>query len=255
MAILSQLEYRLNLSIDAIIQPLLTMLVEVSLWYAIFQGMGVEKLAGFPRESYLAYALWATFIARITTNWMYEARMMEEIEFGTINSILVRPISFYEYYLSQFMGYKLLTCSLSLFIPLGISIFVGLEIEITRVLAALLLVIYYLIFAHTLSFCFASFAFFMNRAHSLTVGKNIALWVLAGELFPLDLFPEPFGQWIISMPFSAGVFVPVGLITHRFGFDQALSSFISVTVGIALAGLIGAILWSSGRRVYNGTGA
>ena len=75
---------------------------------AMLTGMGVETLGGFGREYYLGYTLWATFVGRITTNWMYEFMMLEQIETGRVNSILVRPISFYEFYLSQFVVAKLL---------------------------------------------------------------------------------------------------------------------------------------------------
>jgi ABC-2 type transport system permease protein len=95
MAVLSQLEYRFNLFTDAVIQPLLTGVIEVTLWSAILASTATGTLAGFPRSSYLAYALWAAFFARISTNWMYEFRMMEEIDSGTVNSVLSRPISFY----------------------------------------------------------------------------------------------------------------------------------------------------------------
>lgn len=46
--------------------------------------------------------------------------MIEEIESGTVDGIIVRPISFYEYYFSQLMGYKFITTLTSLLIPLGI---------------------------------------------------------------------------------------------------------------------------------------
>ena len=65
MAIVSQLEYRFNLFVDACLQPILLCISEVALWTAIFRGGGIESLNGFSKEYYLAYALWAAFFARI----------------------------------------------------------------------------------------------------------------------------------------------------------------------------------------------
>lgn len=100
---LSQLEYRLNYLVDAVIQPSATSLIELTLWLAVFKSSGQTLINGFPFEAYVGYAVWAAFVGRVTSTWMYEFRMMEEIDSGSINSSLVRPMSFFEYYLSQFM--------------------------------------------------------------------------------------------------------------------------------------------------------
>ncbi len=255
LAILTQLEYRLNFTIDAVIQPILTATVETALWLGIFSALGAGELGGFGRESYLAYALWANFVSRVTTNWMYEYNMLDEIDSGRVNAILMRPISFYEFYLSQFMGYKFLVAVISFVIPLTFCFVFGFPVQVERFPVMLLFVMYYLIFVHTLSFCVACLAFYLNRAHSFTGVKNLAIWVMAGEMIPLDLYPEPLKSLLLHSPFASGVYVPVGFMTGRVGFDYLGQSVISVTVGILVIGLIGRFLWKRGLRVYSGTGA
>ena len=238
-----------------ILQPILSTAIEVTLWMAMLTGMGVETLGGFGREYYLGYTLWATFVGRITTNWMYEFMMLEQIETGRVNSILVRPISFYEFYLSQFVGYKLLAAFFSLALPLLACFYFKAPMQVERLPAMILLVTYYLVLAHTLSFCVACLAFFMNRATSFTGLKNMLMWVLAGELVPLDLYPEPLRTLLLHSPFAAGVYVPVSYITGRIGHGALLQSFVSVTLGIVVFAVIGAVLWRRGLRSYTGTGA
>ena len=236
---------------------MLSSAIEVTLWSAILAGAsgGSQSFAGFPRESYLAYALWATFIGRITINWMYEFLMMNDIESGGVNALLVRPISFYEFYLSQFVGYKCFSAMISLMIPIAVCLVMHLPFLPSRLPLVLALALYYLIFVHTLSFSVATLAFFMNRAQSFTGVKNLAIWVLAGELIPLDLYPEPIRSWLSHLPFAAGVFVPVGFVTGRIGPDLFWSAFVSVTIGIMVMGTIAAVLWRQGLKVYTGTGA
>jgi ABC-2 type transport system permease protein len=117
------------------------------------------------------------------------------------------------------------------------------------------LLLVYLVFVHTVSFCVACLAFFLNRTYSFTAIKNTAIWVLAGELIPLDLYPEPVKSLLIRSPFASGVYVPVGFITGRFGYDLMMTSLVSVLLGIAAVGLFAAWLWRAGLRVYSGTGA
>lgn len=221
----------------------------------MLSGMNLETLGGFGREYYLAYALWATFMGRITTNWMYEYIMLEEIDTGRVNSILVRPISFYEYYLSQFVGYKMVTAAASFVLPITACWIFNAPMQLERLPLMMLLLFVYLVFTHTISFCIACMAFFMTRAQALTGMKNMILWVLAGELIPLDLFPEPFKTVLIHSPFAAGVYIPVGYITGRFGTDLMLQSFASVGIGIAVMSVVGWALWTRGIRTYTGTGA
>jgi ABC-2 type transport system permease protein len=251
----SQLEYRANLITDAVVQPCITAGVEVALWSAIFVGAGISQLGGRPVGDYLAYALWAAFFSRATANWMYEFRMVNEIDTGSVNAILVRPISFFEYYLGQFMGYKFLTGGISFIPPLLCAIVFQMPVHFDRVVAAVGMSVFYLFFVHTLSFAVASLAFFFNRTHMFTVAKNIIIGMLTGEIIPLDLAPAPFKDILIALPFSSSVFLPVGYITGRVNGETFARGFISIGVGIMVAGLLSTVLWNSGRKRYSGTGA
>lgn len=255
LAIVSNLEYRLNYFVDAIIQPLMTTGIEILLWVAVFQGAGAATINGFSREYYLSYALWGAFFARIATSWMYEFRMIEEISSGTINSLIVRPMSFYEYYLSQLLGYKLVTTIISMFVPVIAAWMFDLPTIYSRIPLAILLCFYYLILVHSISFIVSSVAFHLTKISSFTVAKNLLLWILTGELFPLDLIPAPYKDFIIALPFSSGVFLPVGYITERVTHEQMMQGFISVTIGLIVLNLLGAWLWKRGLATYSGTGA
>lgn len=222
---------------------------------AILTGMATETLGGFGREYYLAYALWANFVGRATANWMYEFQMVDEIDSGRVNAILVRPISFYEFYLSQFVGYKMLILATSFFIPATICMVAGAPFILERLPAMIALIMFYLVFAHTISFCVACMAFHLNRAHSLTGMKNLAIWVLSGELIPLDLYPEPFRGWLLNSPFAAAVYTPVGYVTGRVGQEALMTSFASVAVSLLFMGIVASLLWKNGVRQYTGTGA
>lgn len=255
LAIVSNLEYRLNYFVDSIVQPALTTGIEMLLWWAIFVGAATSEIAGFSREYYLAYALWAAFFARICTSWMYESRMITEIDSGSINGLIVRPMSFYEYYFSQLMGYKTITTFVSMIFPILVIAIFKLPTHFERLPLAFALEFYYLILVHSLSFVVASCAFYINKAHSLTSAKNLALWTLTGELFPLDLMPEPYRSTLIALPFSAGVYVPVGYLTGRLDVSTVYQSFISITIALVVVNAVGYSMWRRGLREYAGTGA
>lgn len=239
----------------------MTSLIEVALWSGIFRGLvlstGSETplLNGFGLNSYLTYAIWGSFVARIAVTWNYENRMIEEIESGSINVLLSRPTSFFEYYMSQFLGYKIITTMISMFIPVCVSIWLDLPVDYSRLPTAFLLVCYYLVFVQTLSFTIATIAFFLNRAHSFTVAKNLSLWLLSGELIPLDLLPTAVKNALLALPFANAVYVPVGYITGRIDSSLLIQGFLTTSVGILVIGWIARMSWNRGIRHYTGTGA
>lgn len=234
-------------------------MIELTLWYAVFRGLaiatGTTQLGGFGREWYLAYAIWAPFVSRITSNWMYEGRMIEEIESGSINGILTRPMSFFEYYLSQFLGYKITTTLLSLMVPIAAIAILDLPTQWERLPGALALIGLYLIFLHLLSFAISTLAFSLTRVFSFTVAKNLAMVLLSGELLPLDLFPETWRNILLWLPFANAVYVPVGYLTGRIGPDIFLQGLFTLTVGILVASVLAWRMWRSGLSRYVGTGA
>ena len=240
---------------DAALQPVLTAGVECALWAGIFGASGAQTIGGFPRSSYLAYALWTPFFARAAANWMYEFRMTEDVSSGAVNATLSRPISFYEFYLGQFMGYKLLTTALSLIPALAAVALLDTPTRLERLPLALALAGFYLVLAHTISFSIAAIGFYLNNVHSVTVAKNISLWMLTGELFPLDLAPEPLRSFLMAMPFSSACYRPVGFLIGRIGYRELGIGFLNVAIGLAVFGAIARALWIGGRKRYSGTGA
>lgn len=257
LAWIQQLEYRLNLFVDAVLQPAMTAIVEVGLWYAMISSIGNgQSLGGFSREHYLHYALWAAFFARISSNWMYEMRMAEEIQTGSINVILTRPLSFYEFYLSQFMSYKVLTSLVSLIVPAAVvTWFMPGPTELSRLPLACISVLFYLMFIYALSFIVVCAAFHLNRVHAFTMAKNFAIWSLSGELFPIDLAPPFYKDLLMNLPFVSGVYIPVGYLTGRFDSVLVWQGMARVTLAFVITTLVGALMWRRGISSYVGTGA
>jgi|GEM_PF-375204 len=256
LAIITNLQYRFNFIIDAFIQPILTVGVEVLLWLAIFKTADASGLiGGFGKDSYLAYAVWAPFLGRIAISWMYETMMVEEIASGSINTILTRPLSFFEYYLSQTLGYKIITTVFSVTVPIAVSLYFNLPVLYERLPMAFLIVVYYLLLVHTMSFLVSTLGFFLTRIRAFTLLKNLSLLLLGGELVPIDLMPPPLAELLLSLPFSAGVYIPLAYITGRGGWDLMSRGFINTSYGLLIAGILSYLLWKRGVREYTGTGA
>lgn len=255
LSIQTNLEYRFNFFIDAAVQPAMTAMIEIFLWFALFAALKTDTLNGFAKESYLSYVIWSSFIGRIAISWMYEHLMMDEIETGSINAIILRPMTFFEYYLSQLLGYKLVIFFFSALVPLSIAFYFNLPTDLSRLPLVALLIFYYLVFIHAMSFLTSCLAFFLNRVRSFTLVKNFTIYIMSGELFPLDLLPEFWKSLFLKLPFSSGVYLPVGYLTNRLDTDLFLQGFVNVTYGLVVILPISYFVWKKGLESYSGTGA
>ncbi len=255
LAMLSNLEYRFNFILDACVQPIISTSIDIMFWTSLFTLMGKDSFAGYGLKSYLGYLLWATFFSRISSNWMYEFRMIREIESGAINSILTRPFTFYEFYCGQFLGYKFLTAGVSFLIPLCIGFWWDFSIQHERLPFVLIMLVYNLFFIYSMSFLVSSLGFLFTKVNALTYSKNLILFLLSGEMFPLDLFPENVKNILIHLPFAAGCYIPVGYLTGRVSNDLFFSTFLSITIGMIAVMGVAILIWRAGVQRYSGTGA
>ena len=255
LAILQNLTYRWNFVADAVLQPLLAGLIEIFLWFSIFKTAQLKELGGFPLENYLAYTLFGTAVTRITTNWMYEDLMSSEVERGRVNNYLVKPITFYEAYLSQYLGYKFITSTIGLIFPFLATFFFNLPIFWERIPGFVLHLILSVYFTYALSFLVVCLAFHFVKTHTFTLGKNLLLWFLSGELIPLDLIPGAWRTVLLELPFSHGVYHPVSFIIGRTDPQAWMKSLVSLVLWSAAVTALGAWTWKRSLRSYSGTEA
>jgi len=181
--------------------------------------------------------------------------MIQEINSGAVNAMLVRPGSFYGLHFGNLFGFKLLTLAISLPLIFIIAYICDLPLFTGRVAAAVGMGLCYLFLIHTINFAIASLAFFFDHVYSLNMTKNMLLWFFTGELFPLDLLPSSVSKAVRLLPFSSGYYLPASYISGRIGTAFFLQGFASLAIGIAVMALIARLIWAKGLRNYTGTGA
>ncbi len=245
----------MNLFFDAVVQPAITACVEMLLWIAIFKSTGASQFGGYNLYSYLQYVLWAAFFARISISWMYEYKMVSDVDTGAINAILLRPFSFFSFYWGQLVGYKALTGFVSLLIPFTIGFFYPEAFHYNRLPQIFFMIFMFLFFVHTTGFILSSMAFYWNRVFSFCVAKNLIMVFFSGELYPLDLLPYPYKELALWLPFPCGVYVPVAYLTGRLGHQEFLECLIRLAIINVFVYFGAQALWRKGLRSYSGTGA
>jgi ABC-2 type transport system permease protein len=234
--------------------PLCYFLVEAAFWTGLIEASGNELLGGFPARYYLGYFLY-TILQLGSMNWRFERAMIAEINSGAVNALLLRPSSFFEYHMGQLLGQKLITALVMLPVISFIAWAWDLPFHAERLPMVFLMGICYVILLFSLHFAVASMAFFFDNVYSLNNSKNMIIWVLTGELMPLDLLPSPIREWVIALPFSCGIYIPAAYLSGRIDTNAFMKGFISLAVGGVVFGLLARFVWKQGLRRYSGTGA
>ncbi|MFI5343039.1 MAG: ABC transporter permease [Chlamydiales bacterium] len=234
--------------------PICTFLVEAAFWTGLIHASGSPLLGGFPITYYLGYFLWL-MLQLGSINWRFERAMIAEINSGAVNSLLLRPSSFYEYHLGQLLGQKLICVMTMTPIVFLIAWIWELPFHAERLPAALIMGFLYVILIFSLHFAVASMAFFLDHVYSLNMTKNMIIWFLSGELMPLDLMPSPLREWVIALPFSCGIYLPAAYVSGRITTEAFMKGFISLAIGGIVFGLLARFIWKHGLRRYGGTGA
>ena len=254
LGIANRLAYPLNFFTGILFVPLCTFFVEAAFWIGLIHASGNPLLGGFPISYYLGYFLWL-ILQLGSINWSFERTMIAEINNGTVNSLLLRPSSFYEYHLGQLVGQKLIVAVTMVPVVFLIAWAWDLPFHLDRLPAAFLMGFLYIILIFSLHFAVASMAFFLDHVYSLNITKNMIIWFLTGELFPLDLMPSPYREWIIALPFSCGIYLPASYVSGRISTETFMQGFVSLFIGGIVFGLLARFIWRAGLRRYSGTGA
>ena len=142
--------------------PLCYFFVEAAFWTGLIKASGNELLGGFPARYYLGYFLY-TVLQLGSMNWRFERAMIAEINNGTVNALLLRPSSFFEYHMGQLLGQKLITALVMLPVISFIAWAWDLPFHADRLPMVFLMGICYVILLFSLHFAVASMAFFLRQ--------------------------------------------------------------------------------------------
>lgn len=254
LSIVTKLQNPVLLFLSLLIGPSLQFAIEGLFWAGCFEASGKEQIGGFTLSQYLVYLLWL-LLNLGGANWRFERAMIHDINSGAVNAMLIRPGSFYGLHFGELFGFKLLGLIVLLPLMFVVAALFQLPILMERLPLALLMGLSYLLFIHTINFTIACFAFFFDHVYSLNTTKNMILWFLTGELFPLDLLPASLSYWISRLPFSAGVYLPASYISGRIGHQLFVEGFISLVCGIIIMALLARFMWRKGTQNYTGTGS
>ena len=253
------LRYRLNvfLSFASIIVPLI---IQISLWKAIFGFTGIESIKGYTMGSLIVYYLLANWIAT-TLETSYQMEVVSDISTGGLNHYLTRPINYLLCRSLDNLWSSLLYGLTGMIVIVPIAVFLLKEYFVaiplfttSSTLYGLLFLFFAFILSAEICLILSLASFFIEQATSVSRIQHLLMPFLTGQLLPIELFPEKLRAVVSVLPFQYLVLKPVQAFMGKADPSTIPKDIFIVTLWIIGFGSLVYLMWRRGLRRYEAYG-
>ena len=214
------------------------------------------QIGGFTQSSIVLYYLCMLFLNNfITSHIMWD--LATEIREGQFTTVLIRPISYYQYTFMRNISWRLVRPVI--FLP----IFALLLLAYHSYLGNARLFFGWQMFAsvllgHLVSFTFVMMmtmlAFFTTEVYSIFELYYVPMMFLSGQLFPVSVMPGWAQTMAHSLPFYFTTGAPTEILVGRL-HGQAVNQVLTMQLAwIIGAYLLSRVLWFKGLKFYTAVG-
>lgn len=216
---------------------------------------GSGTVGGLTRGEFVAYYLVLILVNQVTysqTNWT----VGDVIRYGGMNQLLLRPLSpIFDTLASEIAGKVVY---LLFVIPMTAVLALLLRPEMTLTWRSGLAFVPALVLAWALRFLWgyalALLAFWATRADALLALQDTLIFLLAGQVAPIQLLPGVLQTVSALLPFRYMLGFPVEVLTGQLDARAMLMGFAFQLGWLVIAIVAFAVLWRKGVQRYEGVG-
>lgn len=247
------LAYRAN-SIITVVSVFFSFLVLFYFWSSIYrQG---NQIGDYSLSAIISYYVLVTIFELLVVGDNTAWSVGEEIKNGQLTSIVLKPVSYLRYKVSQSIGgisYRILMFSLPvigvIFLLRNFLVFSDNKILYGMFFLSAILsyALYFLIY-----FNVGMTSFWTGDAQGFFFTSMVIVNFMQGGFIPLDLLPKWFLTLSDYLPFKYLFFVPVGVVTNRIALDYSMILIpFAWCVGLYL---LAQFIYKKGLKKYEGYG-
>ncbi|KKW10650.1 MAG: hypothetical protein UY49_C0017G0003 [Microgenomates group bacterium GW2011_GWC1_49_7] len=246
--------YRLNFILWRV-RMVMQILVTYFLWWAIFSQR--ELFGGYTESMMLTYILLSSIVRTIVLGTT-TMEVGEVINRGNLSNHLVRPLSFFSYYIARDIGDKLLNFMFSLveigllFVILHPPVFLQMQplVVLTAAAAVVIGAVLYFMFSMILGLL----GFWTPDIWGPRFLSFVVMEFFAGGVFPLDILPQGIFLLTKGLPFYYFLYFPLGIYLGKISGWELVNGFAMSFVWIFGLGILLRALWLRGLKVYSAEG-
>lgn len=251
----SNLVYRWNFAIRGFFS-LFHLAVVFILWGAAYQG--VTHIGGFSLAQTMTYFVMLLVLQFFIGAFNEDYQISEEIRNGLINQFLLKPINYFGYRFSIYVGARLVS-GLLILLPLLVAYpvikdYLFFPSEWWRLGVGVPAVILSALIQFSIAYCFGLLTFWFLEIQGFVILSLAVETLLGGQMFPLDLMPEWFFRLAQYLPFYYQMYFPAAIFTGRIDQSLALQG-LGIQLGwVVLLLAFNQFLWRRGLRRHTAVG-
>ncbi len=250
------LVYRWNFLLRVIFE-IVPLFGTVYLWRAIF-GTREATIGGYQFQSMVYYFLLTALFSSLITPTDDEWQIAADIRDGQINSLLVKPVSYFAYRLGLFFGYRvtssLFTLPVILLIFAYFSSYVTLPQHISTWIVALVSLFLAALLQFFLAYAIAMIAFWLLEISTVVFIVFSFEYFLSGHMIPLDLLPEWFRRTQTWLPFTYELYFPVAIFQEKITGHRLVEGLLIQSGWVVVVWVLGNLMWARGLRRFQAVG-
>lgn len=259
ISLVERLAYRADFFLTTFFRflPLITTFL---LWEAIFVGSRKDEIAGFSRDSMIAYLLLVQISRMFSSMPGLSTGIAREIRDGNLKKYLLQPIDML-WYLLSYRGAHKIAYIVTTALPYALLFFLFRDVfEGFPGPATLLAYIVSLLLAFLIGFyfeaCIGIAGFWFMEVTSLMYIINIINYFVSGQMFPLDLLDQyPYVTTVLELlPFQYLAYFPAMVfLEKKEGADLVAGLLIEAGWAIGLM-LLSRWMYRLGLKHYSAFG-
>jgi ABC-2 type transport system permease protein len=242
--------YRLNFVLWRF-RMVLSLFIMYFLWQSVFEGRG--NLFGYSKTQMLTYILLSSLVSNFVLGTTTGA-VAGEILSGDIINYILKPISFFKYYLARDLVDKILNISFAIVeISLVVILFkppVYLQNNFFVYIPFIIFIFLGALISFFISINLSFIGFWSNEVWAPRFIYLILIFFLSGTYFPLDILPKPIYYFLLLTPFPYFYYLPTKV--YLLGINKSL--FVEVficLVWVYLSYNLARFLWQKGLKSYS----
>ena len=211
-----------------------------------------SSMAGFTLQDAISYTWVTQSLISIGAGWIDTRDLMGTIRSGDVVSDLMRPWSFYGYWLSRSLGERIfnLLIRASLTYLIGVLYFRAYIPAPDEALAFAAAISLAMLVSFAFNFLINLTAFWLIDSGGVLLIANVVLQFFSGFLLPLAFFPAPLAALARLLPFQAITGLPAQVFLGQIkGVALVETLLLQAFWALALGGLAALMLRAALRKV------
>ncbi len=227
-------------------------------WWSIYDINGVTMINGYDRPTMMLYLFGVGVIVSSIHLLQQGDKAVDDINKGTLNNYLTKPIYPLMYWFIYDLSRKVITTvtivSFSALVLLALSPWISLGIQWTHALTAVLFIVIGAVLNFFLFHCISLLSFWVGVSWGYSFVLRVTMIIATGGLIPLELLSPTVQRVLTHAPFQFFGYVPIQALLGNLNSTEIAAAAVQGAGWIVVCITIGYMLYKKGLRAYEAYG-